>query len=63
MPTTFSIALRPSLLAVVVAADAAVLPLGGGRRNHLDEVAVVRHPHLQERVQVVRRAPAEHPER
>ena len=52
-----------ALLPVVVAADAAVLPLGRRRRHHLHEVAVVRHPHLEERVQVVRRSPAEHPAR
>ena len=49
------------LVPVVVAADAAVLALGGGGRDDLHEVAIVHHPHAEEGVHVVAGAPAEDP--
>jgi len=49
------------LVAVVVAADAAVLAEGGRRRDHLDKVAVVGNPNAQVGVNVIRFAPAEDP--
>ncbi len=48
------------LVAVVVAADAAVLPEGRGARDDLEEAAVEGHQRHHRELHVVARAPSKH---